>query len=204
NLLSLGVGNYLVQTQAVAESIGARPADTEAWGPSLVTVKNGARGNKFLTWESKQPASSGRSGIWRRQQDSGGTWSDWRRVDSPQTVALGLNADVFNLHDGTFTVNTYAIAVSILNKPSDAAARGQALITVRTGVSGNKIITWEGQQSATSNLSGIWQTQQDTAGNWAPWRRIDEPSAWDAVNDRTGDIADALYSLRKGMTANLM
>lgn len=204
NLTTLGVGSYRVETQAVAESIGARPADTEAWGPSLVTVKTGARGNKFLTWESMQPATSGRSGVWRRQQDSGGAWSEWRRVDNPQTVLLGLNVDVFNLHTGTFIVNTHTIAVSLLNKPADTAAWGQALITVRTGVRGNKIITWEGQQPATSNLSGIWQTQQDTAGNWAPWRRIDEPSAWDAVNDRTGDIADALYSLRKGMTANLM
>ena len=209
NLLTLGVGTYRVESQTVAETIGTRPVDTEAWGPARVEVTSGPGNLKFLTWESMQSASSGRSGIWRRQQDSTGTWSGWRRVDNPQTVALGLNADVFNLHTGTFTVNTHAIAVSLLNKPSDTAARGQALITVRTGVRGNKIITWEGQQPATSNLSGIWQTQQDTAGNWAPWRRIDEPSAdepsaWDAVNDRTGDIADALYSLRKGMTANLM
>src|SRR5699024_8603555 len=157
------------------ESIGSRPADVEAWGPARVEVTAGPGDLKFLTWESMQPAASGRSGIWRRQQDSTGAWSDWRRVDNPQFVALGNGANLLSLGVGNYLVQTQAVAESIGARPAETEAWGPSLVTVKNGARGNKFLTWESMQPASSGRSGIWRRQQDSGGTWSEWRRVDSP-----------------------------
>lgn len=205
---TLPVGKYSILTQKIAESLPFKPGDTQAWGPALVTVKMGTGGYSIVTWEGAQAASSGLSGVWQTQQDTAGNWADWRKTDGEieeekGMVAVQLNDDVFTLPLGEYTVNTYAIAASVKNRPDDPAATGVSRVTVRMGGGAHKIITWESQQPANSNLSGIWQTQEDNAGNWAPWRRVDNPPAWDNINDRISSVASSMYALRKGTIATM-
>ncbi|WP_168156411.1 pyocin knob domain-containing protein, partial [Corynebacterium sp. HMSC11D10] len=150
NPLALGVGSYSVATQTIAESISARPSDVDAWGAARVEVTTGPGGLKFLTWESMQPAASGRSGIWRRQQDSSGTWSDWRRLDQVQTIALGGTENLTALRDGEYLVQSQKIAETISTRPADTEAWGPSLVTVKTGAAGNRFLTWESMQPAAS------------------------------------------------------
>ncbi|MCG7239562.1 pyocin knob domain-containing protein [Corynebacterium minutissimum] len=207
DVFALLPGIYTVNSHKISVTVKNRPDDPAALGTSLVTVRIGGGGYKIVTWESQQPATSGLSGVWQTQQDTAGNWAEWRKTDGVEEekgmVAVQLNDDVFTLPLGEYTVNTYAIAASVKNRPDDPAATGVSRVTVRMGGGAHKIITWESQQPANSNLSGIWQTQEDNAGNWAPWRRVDNPPAWDNINDRISSVASSMYALRKGTIATM-
>ena len=87
---------------------------------------------------------------------------------------LGVGEDIFSLTTaGVYTVHDLAAATSLVNRPTDPAAQGPAIVEVLAHPRGIRNIRWHSLQSASSGLSGTWATQQDTAGNWAEWRRVD-------------------------------
>lgn len=166
-------GGYEIIGYSVALSLVNRPSLATAMAAAKLNVHNNTAGAVVQYWITL-PAAKLESITLERHQDNGGTWSEWRLTGaSTPVIPISKGTDLFSLAAGSYTVDGYGVATSLTNAPTLTAALGAATVEVISGPRGAKVIRWTSLLNATLE-SVVMQAQQDNAGSWSKWRRIDD------------------------------
>ena len=198
-------GLYYATSYSVAISLLHRPTDpTDAGNKANVEVKGISSGILEQTWTTIS-APGKYAPILKRRKDGAGAWSTWELVN-PQPKYLAVGDDVFAKPVGDWLIASYTVASQVVNRPpANSGSWAPALVEIKLGPSGKKVIRWSSLNASTSAQS-IWQTQQDNNGTWAAWRRID---GWNAeiskkVETRIQDVSDSEHIRHRGVIRTML
>lgn len=200
-------GAYNVGTYAIANSLLNRPTLAAAINRSTVEVLKTATGNVVQRWTTL-PGAAADPPVMQRQYDDAGAWSAWRRTDdissasrqyfvdqiaaarwlrSALTAGTDLNTVVA---DGAYRIGTYAIANSLLNRPTITSAVNPATLEVLALANGALKQRWTTLAGASAD-SPTLERRRDNGGAWTDWVRTDlvvssplEAAAMAVENDR--------------------
>lgn len=166
-------GGWSVLTQGAAKTMKNIPPRRDALSRAKLNVTTNQNGNVRQDW-IVMPGYGGLPLTMTRYRDDLGKWTEWRRSDALADYRGIDSGDLRELGPGTYTIASSKTGAAIANKPNLPGANGAAIVEVLQDlVTGQKLIRWSSRQAADSDASIVAQTQQDTAGTWSPWRRID-------------------------------
>lgn len=166
-------GGYNVPSYSVANSLANRPSQGGAIDRAKLHVYTLVGGEVMQVWSAIRASGQDQITVERRR-DTSGTWTPWRRTDNWQEQRpLVTGEDVFALDlPGSYTIRTYAIANSLLNKPAEPLAINGATVVVLPGENGLRTVTWYTTPGSSVDAP-IMRAFRDNEGYWSDWRRID-------------------------------
>ena len=167
---TLGPGVWRVVSAAIARTIVSRPPEAVAAQAASITVRPVLQdgGSVIQRWQiapnAAQPALA-----WERHKDNAGTWSAWRQVGL-DAVTLAGGEDIRSLQPGTYVVPNFAVASTLVNRPTGALAWGQnpSTLTVVGSAAQARTITLKTAPAA-SEQSRALVMHRDNAGTWSEW-----------------------------------
>ena len=213
-------GDFEVDTYAVAVSLTGRPSSiTGTIGAAHFRQFTSQAGHKTQIWEAYGNAISPAVRVFRAK--FGDYWHPWTKIaDSTDlakvhirrgAISSGANLNEWS-QDGSFDISTYAIANSLVGRPSGDAL-GAADFQQTTTDAGHKVQRWVRIQGDTGTPIELIRTKGRSAGaftDWLPttptassvaWKRTDTIHMWgdSAVADR---LAAELNSAVPNTVAN--
>ena len=213
-------GDFEVDTYAVAVSMTGRPSSiTGAIGAAHFRQFTSQAGHKTQIWEAYGNAISPAVRVFRAK--FGDYWQPWTKIaDSTDlakvhirrgAISSGANLNEWS-QDGSFDISTYAVASSLVGRPSGDAL-GAADFQQTTTDAGHKVQRWVRIQGDTGTPIELVRTKGRSAGaftEWLPttptgssvaWKRTDTIHMWgdSAVADR---LAAELNSAVANTVAN--
>ena len=213
-------GDFEVDTYAVAVSLTGRPSSiTGAIGAAHFRQFTSQAGHKTQIWEAFGNAISPAVRVFRAK--FGDYWQPWVKIaDSTDlakvhirrgAISSGANLNEWS-QDGSFDISTYAVANSLVGRPSGDAL-GAADFQQTTTDAGHKVQRWVRIQGDTGTPIELIRTKGRSAGaftDWLPttptasnvaWKRTDTIHMWgdSAAADR---LAAELNSAVTNTVAN--
>lgn len=197
-------GGYDIPTYTVANSLRNRPTQPAAVDRARLNVYSLRVGSGVAQVWTAISASGQEQIRVERRRDNSGTWTPWLRTDNWQERRpLVAGEDLQKLeYDGLYTVRTYAISVSLVNRPQHPDSVQGANVIVRNGESGRRTITWETIPAAGVDAP-IMQSYRDNGGNWSDWRRIDHHVEAHQDLNSLATAAVAVENVRKTLNRHL-
>ena len=213
-------GDFEVDTYAVAVTLTGRPSSIAGTiGAAHFRQFTSQAGHKTQIWEAFGNAISPAVRVFRAK--FGDYWHPWTKIaDSTDldkvhirrgAISSGANLNEWS-QDGSFDISTYAVANSLVGRPSGDAL-GAADFQQTTTDAGHKVQRWVRIQGDTGTPIELIRTKGRSAGaftDWLPttptasnvaWKRTDTIHMWgdSAVADR---LAAELNSAVTNTVAN--
>lgn len=190
----LNDGDFEIDTYAVATSLTGRPNSiTGTIGAAHFRQFTSQAGHKTQLWEAYGNAISPAVRVSRAK--FGDYWQPWTKIaDSTDlakvhirrgAISSGANLNEWS-QDGSFDISTYAIASSLVGRPSGDAL-GAADFQQTTTDAGHKVQRWVRIQGDTGTPIELIRTKGISAGAFTDWLPT-TPTAGSAAWKRTDTI----------------